>query len=92
MLVGVVENGTGKTAAVEGYTTAGKTGTAEYADDAGSYVKNMYNLDFVGFLPNATSNLVCFVGVNHVPYELNTCEVFKDIMTEASSRYKISQK
>lgn len=92
MLVGVVENGTGKTAAVEGYTTAGKTGTAEYADDAGSYVKDMYNLDFVGFLPNATSNLVCFVGVNHVPYERNTCEVFKDIMTEASSRYKIVQK
>lgn len=92
MLVGVVENGTGKTAAVEGYTTAGKTGTAEYADDAGSYVKNMYNLDFVGFLPSATSNLVCFVGVNHVPYERNTCEVFKDIMTEASSRYKIAQK
>lgn len=92
MLVGVVENGTGKTAAVEGYTTAGKTGTAEYADDTGSYVKNMYNLDFVGFLPNATSNLVCFVGVNHVPYDRNTCEVFKDIMTEASSRYKIAQK
>lgn len=92
MLVGVVENGTGKTAAVEGYTTAGKTGTAEYADDTGSYVKNMYNLDFVGFLPNATSNLVCFVGVNHVPYERNTCEVFKDIMAEASSRYKIAQK
>ena len=92
MLVGVVENGTGKTAAVEGYTTAGKTGTAEYADDTGSYVKDMYNLDFVGFLPNATSNLVCFVGVNHVPYERNTCEVFKDIMTEASSRYKIAQK
>ena len=92
MLVGVVENGTGKTAAVEGYTTAGKTGTAEYADDTGSYVKNMYNLDFVGFLPNATSNLVCFVGVNHVPYERNTCEVFKDIMAEASSRYKIVQK
>lgn len=92
MLIGVVENGTGKTAAVEGYTTAGKTGTAEYADDTGSYVKNMYNLDFVGFLPNATSNLVCFVGVNHVPYERNTCEVFKDIMTEASSRYKIAQK
>ncbi len=92
MLVGVVENGTGKTAAVEGYTTAGKTGTAEYADNTGSYVKNMYNLDFVGFLPNATSNLVCFVGVNHVPYDRNTCEVFKDIMTEASSRYKIVQK
>ena len=55
MLVGVVENGTGKTAAVEGYMTAGKTGTAEYADDTGSYVKDMYNLDFVGFLPNATS-------------------------------------
>ncbi len=92
MLEGVVENGTGKTAAVDGYVTAGKTGTAEYADDSGSYVKNMYNLDFVGFLPNASTNLVCFVGVNHVPYERNTCAVFKDIMTEACNRYKIVQK
>ncbi len=92
MLEGVVQNGTGKTAAVDGYVTAGKTGTAEYADDSGSYVKNMYNLDFVGFLPNSTTNLVCFVGVNHVPYERNTCAVFKDIMTEACNRYKIVQK
>ncbi len=92
MLEGVVSEGTGKTAAVDGYVTAGKTGTAEYADDSGSYVSNSYNLDFVGFLPGASTNLVCFVGVNHVPYERNTCEVFKDIMTEACSRYKIVQR
>ncbi len=92
MLEGVVNEGTGKTAAVDGYVTAGKTGTAEYADDSGSYVENSYNLDFVGFLPGASTNLVCFVGVNHVPYERNTCEVFKDIMTEACSRYKIVQR
>ncbi len=92
MLEGVVTDGTGKTAALDGYVTAGKTGTAEYADDSGTYVSNSYNLDFVGFLPGASTNLVCFVGVNHVPYERNTCEVFKDIMTEACSRYKIVQK
>ena len=91
MLEAVVTEGTGTSAAIDGYTVAGKTGTAEYADETGAYAKGMYNLDFVGYLPDASTPLVCFVGVNHVPYERNTTEVFRDIMTEAISRYRVVQ-
>lgn len=92
MLETVVEEGTGTGAAIDGYRVAGKTGTAEYVDeDTGVYAKNSYNLGFVGVLPNASTPLVCFVGVNEVPYERNTTEVFKDIMTEAISRYRVVQ-
>lgn len=92
MLETVVEEGTGTGAAIEGYRVAGKTGTAEYVDeDTGQYASGSYNLDFVGFLPDASTPLVCFVGVNQVPYERNTTEVFKDIMTEAISRYRVVQ-
>ena len=92
MLETVVEEGTGTGAAIDGYRVAGKTGTAEYADeDTGVYAKSSYNLSFVGVLPDASTPLVCFVGVNEGPYERNTTEVFKDIMTEAISRYRVVQ-
>lgn len=92
MLETVVEEGTGTGAAIDGYRVAGKTGTAEYVDeDMGVYAKSSYNLSFVGVLPDASTPLVCFVGVNEVPYERNTTEVFKDIMTEAISRYRVVQ-
>lgn len=92
MLETVVEEGTGTGAAIDGYRVAGKTGTAEYVDeDTGVYAKSSYNLSFVGVLPDASTPLVCFVGVNEVPYERNTTEVFKDIMTEAISRYRVVQ-
>lgn len=92
MLETVVQEGTGRDAAIDGYRVAGKTGTAEYVDeDTGLYAKNSYNLDFVGVLPDATTPLVCFVGVNEVPYERNTAAVFKDIMTEAINRYRVVQ-
>ena len=55
------------------------------------YAKSSYNLSFVGVLPDASTPLVCFVGVNEVPYEQNTAEIFKDIMTEAISRYRVVQ-
>ena len=69
MLTTVVEDGTGKDAAIEGYTVAGKTGTAEYASESGGYVKGSYNISFVGYLPNSNSQLVCFVGATEVPAE-----------------------
>ena len=90
MLETVVQEGTGRDAAIDGYRVAGKT--AEYVDeDTGLYAKNSYNLDFVGVLPDAITPLVCFVGVNEVPYERNTAAVFKDIMTEAINRYRVVQ-
>jgi cell division protein FtsI (penicillin-binding protein 3) len=52
MLEGVVLDGTGKLAQVDGYTTAGKTGTAQKIDPAtGRYSKTQYISSFVGFAP-----------------------------------------
>lgn len=55
MMTGVVDEGTGEAAAVEGYPVAGKTGTARkpqpgggYEDEAGNY---RYVATFAGFVP-----------------------------------------
>jgi cell division protein FtsI (penicillin-binding protein 3) len=47
----VVERGTGARAKVPGFSTAGKTGTAQKVVD-GRYSKSEYNASFVGFVPS----------------------------------------
>jgi cell division protein FtsI (penicillin-binding protein 3) len=47
----VVERGTGRTAGIDGYTIAGKTGTAAKLVN-GRYSKSEYNASFVGFAPS----------------------------------------
>lgn len=88
MLETVVTDGTGTGAQIEGYRVAGKTSTAEIAEE-GVYKKDVYNLCFTGFLPDSSSQLVCFVGANEVPGGGNVSSVFKDIMAFAIDRYKI---
>jgi cell division protein FtsI (penicillin-binding protein 3) len=52
MLQGVVLHGTGRRALLEGYTAAGKTGTAQKVDPAtGTYSKTKYVASFAGFAP-----------------------------------------
>jgi cell division protein FtsI (penicillin-binding protein 3) len=52
MLEGVVLNGTGKLAQLDGYTVAGKTGTAQkYDPDTGRYSTHDLIASFVGFAP-----------------------------------------
>ena len=52
MLEGVVLHGTGKKAALQGYTSAGKTGTAQRVDPAThAYSKTKYIASFAGFAP-----------------------------------------
>jgi cell division protein FtsI (penicillin-binding protein 3) len=52
MLEGVVLFGTGKKAILDGYTSAGKTGTAQKADPAtGRYSTTKYVASFAGFAP-----------------------------------------
>ena len=52
MLEGVILNGTGKKAQLDGYTTAGKTGTAQKFDPAtGRYSTHQLIASFVGFAP-----------------------------------------
>lgn len=47
----VVERGTAKIARMDGYTTAGKTGTSSKLIN-GRYSKSEYNASFVGFVPS----------------------------------------
>ena len=62
MLEGVVLNGTGKLARLDGYTAAGKTGTAQKIDPAtGRYSKTQYNASFVGFAPLNTPAITVLV-------------------------------
>lgn len=91
MLEAVVEDGTGTQAAINGYRVAGKTGTAEIASPDGGYKKGVYNISFVGYLPDASTKLVCFVGATDVPGERKTVPAFHDIMEFAIDRYNITQ-
>ena len=51
MLMTVTEEGTGRRAVVDGYTVAGKTGTAQMVQEGGGYSQTDYWASFVGFLP-----------------------------------------
>ena len=52
MMRGVVLHGTGRKAVLEGYTAAGKTGTAQKVDpDTGAYSRTKYVGSFAGFAP-----------------------------------------
>ncbi|MGN0302036.1 MAG: peptidoglycan D,D-transpeptidase FtsI family protein [Anaerotardibacter sp.] len=91
MLKAVVEYGTGTDAQIDGYEVAGKTGTAEVASELGGYKEGEYNISFVGYLPDTSTNFVCFVGANDVPGERKTVSAFRDIMAFAVDRYNITQ-
>src|SRR5437899_11905180 len=50
LLKGVVDKGTGKAAAIPGYTVAGKTGTAQkVAAGQHGYARGKYVASFIGF-------------------------------------------
>ncbi len=90
MLQGVVSEGTGTQAQITGFSPAGKTGTGQYIGENGTYLENMNNISFIGYLPNTNSKLVCFVGVSEVPGDGVTTPAFRDIMTDAIQHYGIT--
>jgi cell division protein FtsI (penicillin-binding protein 3) len=51
ILTAVVDHGTGKMGQLGGYTSAGKTGTAQKIDSNGLYSKSHYVASFIGFAP-----------------------------------------
>jgi cell division protein FtsI (penicillin-binding protein 3) len=64
-LVHVVEEGTGKAAAVEGYTVGGKTGTAQkYDPQLKTYSSHKYLASFVGMAPARDPRLVVLVMID----------------------------
>jgi cell division protein FtsI/penicillin-binding protein 2 len=64
MLEGVVTDGTGKQAAIEDYTIAGKTGTAKKVVNGSYKGHNNYNVSFVGFAPSRKPRFTIIVVVD----------------------------
>jgi cell division protein FtsI (penicillin-binding protein 3) len=62
-LKSVVEKGTAEKAALEHYTVAGKTGTAQKADARG-YSKEKYYASFIGFFPADNPELLIYVAID----------------------------
>jgi len=64
MMEGVVLNGTGKRAKLSGYSTAGKTGSAQIFDYATGHYTHSYNASFMGFAPVTNPAIVVVVTLN----------------------------
>jgi cell division protein FtsI (penicillin-binding protein 3) len=83
LLVGVVENGTGKQAKIDSLEIGGKTGTSKIVID-GKYSNSHYYSSFVGFYPADNPTLVCYVLINkpkgHYYGGLVSAPVFKNIL------------
>jgi cell division protein FtsI (penicillin-binding protein 3) len=64
MMEGVVLNGTGKAARLQGYTTGGKTGSAQIFDYATRHYTHTYNGSFMGIAPLTNPAVVVVVTLN----------------------------
>jgi cell division protein FtsI (penicillin-binding protein 3) len=64
ILTAVVEEGTGKLARLNGYTAAGKTGTAQKIDPSGAYSQSHYVSTFVGFAPASHPAITILISID----------------------------
>ena len=94
ILEGVVEEGLGTPAAIEGYRVGGKTGTAEIAS-GGTYEDNNYILSFMGFAPADDPKYACLVVVDSPESGGNSGTlaggIFSKIMNNVLTYYQIPQ-
>lgn len=94
ILEGVVEEGLGTPAAIEGYRVGGKTGTAEIAS-GGTYEDNNYILSFMGFAPADDPKYACLVVVDSPESGGNSGTlaggIFSKIMNNVLAYYQIPQ-
>ena len=82
MLEGVLEaGGTASAVSVPGYELAGKTGTAEKAEDGG-YSESRYVASFVGFAPASNPQLLVAVMVDEPTYVHTGGEVAAPVFGE----------
>ncbi|MFC1620778.1 peptidoglycan D,D-transpeptidase FtsI family protein [Candidatus Omnitrophota bacterium] len=96
ILRGVVEDGTGKRAEVDGYFPAGKTGTAQKIEPDGTYSHRKFTASFVGFLPFDKPRFVLVVIMDEprpAYYGGTVCApVFQKVAGELMRYYKIEPK
>ena len=95
ILIGVVENGTGKRAKVPGYKVAGKTGTAQKAKPQGGYYKHKYVSSFVGFILADDEPIISILVVVNEPRPVHfgsivCAPVFRKIASETLKYLKMS--
>ena len=64
LMEGVVLHGTGRSARLKGYTSAGKTGTAQIFDRATGTYSHHYNGSFMGFAPVTNPTIAMVVTLN----------------------------
>ena len=65
ILLGGIEDGTGRAAKIKGIKAGGKTGTAQkYDPSIGRYSPNRYRASFIGFLPKDEAKLVIAVTID----------------------------
>ncbi len=65
MMEGVVLEGTGKKAIMAGYTSAGKTGSAQVYDQSAGVYTHTYNASFLGFAPVGNPRVVIAVSLHN---------------------------
>ncbi len=90
LLASVVENGTGKNAAIEGYRVGGKTGTANRLSPEGFYTDET-RASFVGLAPIDDPEVVVAVVIDNPDWEyrtggLSAAPVFAEVMEQALHR------
>ena len=95
MMEGVVLEGTGHTAAMEGYRVAGKTGTAEQLDAEQKYSEDQYIYSFIGFAPVENPRIVLYVAVEGVTKGLRfssytSAPLFKRIMEDTLNYLQVA--
>lgn len=94
LLASVVEEGTGRNGAVDGYRVGGKTGTANKLGDDGRYTEET-RASFVGMAPINDPQVVVAVLVDSPEYDYRTgglaaAPVFSQIMEQALHRLGVS--
>lgn len=95
MLTGVVEEGTGKMAQIPGFTSAGKTGTAQKLEANGAYSHNKFMASFIGFAPSEDPLIAIVISVDEPhPYYFGgvvAAPVFRNIAGDVIRYLKTKQ-
>jgi cell division protein FtsI (penicillin-binding protein 3) len=89
MMEGVVLHGTGKRAILKGYTSGGKTGSAQIYDLKAHVYTHTYNSSFLGFAPVTNPQVVISVTLNGTTHGdagfggVVAAPVFREVATHA---------
>lgn len=95
ILVGVIKEGTGRRAKINGINAAGKTGTAQKIEPNGRYSHNKFIASFIGFAPAEDPLIAVAVSVDEPrPYYFGgvvAAPVFKNVVNDTLNYLKSKQ-